>query len=166
MKRHRCYIQVFCEHGSHPLHHVVVSLKPVYCAHCQYWSLKGICCWCCSVTQSCPTLCNPMDWSMPGFPVLHNLLELVQTHVPWVGDAIQPSHPLSSPSPPAFNLSQHQHLFWSFASGGQSTGASKRGSIRNLEISELNLLHDGQTRIGLYFSKFFILIQFLKVTFH
>ena len=51
--------------------------------------------------------CNPMDCSTPGFPVHHQLLELTQTHVHWVGDTIQPSHPLSSPSPPAFNLSQH-----------------------------------------------------------
>ena len=64
-----------------------------------------------SVAQSCPTLCNPMDWSTPGFPVHHQLPELTQTHVHQVGDAIQPSHPLSSPSPPAFNSSQHQGLF-------------------------------------------------------
>ena len=64
-----------------------------------------------SVTQSCPTLCNPMDCSTPGLPVYHQLLELAQTHVHWVSDAIQLSHPLSSPSPPAFNLSQHQCLF-------------------------------------------------------
>ena len=55
---------------------------------------------CCSVAQSCPTLCNPMDCSTPGFPVLHNLPEFAQTPVHWVSDAIQPSHPLSSPSPP------------------------------------------------------------------
>ena len=60
--------------------------------------------YCCSVTQPCPTLCNPMDCSTPGFPVLHHLQEFVQTHVHRVGDAIQPPHPLSSPSPPAFNL--------------------------------------------------------------
>ena len=64
-----------------------------------------------SVAQSCPTLCNPMDCSMPGFPVHHLLLELAQTHVHRVGDATQPSYPLLSPSPPAFNLSQHQGLF-------------------------------------------------------
>ena len=64
-----------------------------------------------SVTQSCLTLCNPMDCSTPGFPVHHQLPEFTQTHVHWVGDAIQPSHPLSSPSPPTFNLSQHQSLF-------------------------------------------------------
>ena len=63
------------------------------------------------VTQSCPSLCDPVDCSMPGFPVHHQLLELTQTHVHWISDAIQPSHPLSSPSPPAFNLSQHQGLF-------------------------------------------------------
>ena len=64
-----------------------------------------------SVTQLCLTLCNPKDCSKPGLPVYHQLLEFTQTHVLWVGDAIQPSHPLSSPSPPAFNLSQHQGLF-------------------------------------------------------
>ena len=64
-----------------------------------------------SVTQSCQTLCDPMNCSMPGLPVHHQLLEFTQTHVHWVGDAIQPSHPLSSPSPPAPNPSQHQGLF-------------------------------------------------------
>ena len=61
-----------------------------------------------SVAQSCPTLCDPMNRSMPGLPVCHQLPEFTQTHV---SDAIQPSHPLSSPFPPAFNLSQHQSLF-------------------------------------------------------
>ena len=64
-----------------------------------------------SVAQSCPTLFNPMDCSMPGFPVQQQLLELAQTHVHRVSDAIQPFHPLSSPSPLAFNFSQHQGLF-------------------------------------------------------
>ena len=63
-----------------------------------------------SVAQSCPTLCNPMDCSTPGLPDHHQLLKPSQIHVHWAGDAIQPSHPLSSPSPPAFNLSQHQGL--------------------------------------------------------
>ena len=64
-----------------------------------------------SVAQSCLTLCNPMDRSTPGFPVHHQLPEFTQTHVHWVHDAIQSSHPPSSPFPPAFNLSQHQDLF-------------------------------------------------------
>ena len=64
-----------------------------------------------SVTQSCPTLCNPMNHSTPGLPVHHQLLESTQTYVHCVGDVIQPSHPLLSPSPPALNLSQHQGLF-------------------------------------------------------
>ena len=64
-----------------------------------------------SVTQSCPTLCDPMNRSTPGLPVLHHFLELVQTYVHGVSDAIQPSDSLLSPSPPAFNLSQHQSLF-------------------------------------------------------
>ena len=63
------------------------------------------------VAQSCPTLWHPMDCSTPGLPVHHQLPESTETHVHCVGDAIQPSHPLSSPSPPAFNLSQHQGLF-------------------------------------------------------
>ena len=64
-----------------------------------------------SVTQSCPTLCDPMDCTTPGLPVHHQLPEFTQTHVRWVGDAIQPSHPLSSLYPPAFNISEHQGLF-------------------------------------------------------
>ena len=64
-----------------------------------------------SVAQSCPTVCDHMNRSTPGLPVHHQLPESTQTHVHWVGDAIQPSHPLSSPSPPALNLSQHQGLF-------------------------------------------------------
>ena len=80
-----------------------------------------------SVTQSCPTLCDPMNRSTLGPPVHHQLLEFTQTHVHWVGDAIQPSHTLSSPSPPAPNASQHQSLsnestlhmswpkYWSFS---------------------------------------------------
>ena len=64
-----------------------------------------------SAAQSCPTLCNPMYCSMPGLPVHHQLPESTQAHVHWVGDAIQPFHPLSSPSPPALNRSQPQSLF-------------------------------------------------------
>ena len=79
-----------------------------------------------SVAQLCPTLCDPMNHSRPGLPVHHQLPKSTQTHVHWVGDAIQPSHPLSSHSPPALNLSQHQGLsneslrirwpkYWSFS---------------------------------------------------
>ena len=70
------------------------------------------CCCCCSVTQSCLTLCDLRNWSTPGFPVLHHLLGLTQTHVHWVSDAIQPPHLLLSPPfSPMFSLSQHQGLF-------------------------------------------------------
>ena len=86
-------------------------------------------CWCCSVAPPCPTLCNPMDCSTPGFPVLHYFLEFAQTHVHWVSDAIQPSHPLSPPSLPALNLSQHQGLFQWITSGGQCIGASASASV-------------------------------------
>ena len=64
-----------------------------------------------SVIQVFPTLCDPMNCSMPGLPIHHQLLEFTQTHVHWVSDVIQPSHPLSSPSPPAPNPSQHQSLY-------------------------------------------------------
>ena len=72
-----------------------------------------------SVTQSCPTLCNPMDCSSSGSPVHHQLLELTQTRIHQVSNAIQPSHPLSSPSPPAFNLSQHHSLLQRVSSSHQ-----------------------------------------------
>ena len=109
-------------------HHV---LKRLYFLHCKFFAplsyinfptdqIR-------SVTQSCPTLCDPMNCSTPGLPVHQQLLEFTQTHVHRVSDAIQPSHPLSSPSPPAPNPSQHQGLsnesvlhircpwYWSFS---------------------------------------------------
>ena len=87
-----------------------------------------------SVAQSCPTLCDPMNCSMPGFSVLHHFLELAQTHAHWVGDGIQPSRPLSSPSP--FNLSQHQSFLMGqfFTSGGQSIGVSASASVLPMNI--------------------------------
>ena len=95
-----------------------------------------------SVTQSCLTLCDPMNRSTPGLPVQHQLPKSTQTHVHWVGDVIQPSHPLSSPSPPspsppALNLSQHQgHLF---ASGGQSIGVSASTSVLLMNTQDWSL---------------------------
>ena len=74
-------------------------------------------------------LCNSMDCSTPGLPVHHQLPELAQTHVHWVGDAIQPSHPPSSPSPPALNLSQHQGLF------------QRVSSLHQYEVQEFQLQH-------------------------
>ena len=71
------------------------------------------------VPKSCPAVCDPMECSTPGFPVNHQLPELTQTHVHRVGDAIQPSHPLLYPSPPAFNLPQHQSLFQGVSSSNQ-----------------------------------------------
>ena len=92
-----------------------------------------------SVAQSHPTLCDPVDCSTPGLPVHHQLLEFTQTHVQWVGNAIQPSHPLSSPSPPSLNLYQHQGHFQMsqlFASGGQSIGISASTSILPMNIQD------------------------------
>ena len=95
-----------------------------------------------SVIQSFPTCCNPMDYTTPSFQVYYKLLELAQTHVHQVGDAIQPFHPLSSPSPPAFNLSQYQYSHLSFqmsqlfASGGQSIGVSASTSVLQMNIQD------------------------------
>ena len=110
-------------------HQLAAGWWPGLCEFCVEWDdptlRKGV--QFSSVAQSCPNLCNPMDCSRPGFPVHHQLRELTQTHIHWVGDAIQPYHPLSSPSLPAFNLPEHQGLsnesvlyirwpkYWSFS---------------------------------------------------
>ena len=88
------------------------------------------------IQQVCPTLHNPIDWSMPAFPVPHHLLGFAQVHVHWISDAIQPSHPLSPSSPFALNLPQLQGLFQSqlLASGGQSIGASASASVLSTSI--------------------------------
>ena len=92
--------------------------------------------WWCSVAKSCPTLCDLMDWSTPGFPVFYHLSEFAQTHVRWVGDAIQPSHLLSSPSPLAlsFPASGSFPVSQFFASGVQSIGASTSASVLPVNI--------------------------------
>ena len=84
-----------------------------------------------SVAQLCPTLCDPMNRSMPGLPIHHQLPEFTQTHIHRVSDAIKPSHPLSSPSPPTPNPFQHQSFPMSqlFAWGGQNTGVSALASF-------------------------------------
>ena len=102
-----CYVLlqgIFRSQGTNPR---ILHCKEIL----NFWTTRETptmeyCC-SCSVAQMSLTLSNSMDCSMPGYPV-HRLLELIQTHVHWVGDAIQPSHPLSSPSLPAFNISQHQ----------------------------------------------------------
>ena len=83
----------------------------IFAIRSQIWYKVGISQSVSSVAQSCPTLCDPMDCSTPGLPVHHQLPELAQTHVHQVSDAIQPPHPLLSPCPSAFSLSQHQGLF-------------------------------------------------------
>ena len=93
---------------------------------------------CCSLTQSCPTLCNPMDCSKSGFPVHHQLLDQTQTHVRCIGDAIQPSHPVvpffsclqSFPASGSFPRSQF------FTSGGQSIGALASASVLSVNIQD------------------------------
>ena len=89
--------------------------------------------------QSCPTLCDPVDCSMPGFPVHHQLSELTHTYVHWVGDAIQPSHPLLSPSPPklqSFPASGYFQMSQFFSSGGQSIGVSASASVLPMNIQD------------------------------
>jgi len=92
-----------------------------------------------SVAQLCATLCDPMDCSTPGFHVHHQLPEALQTLVHWVGDAIQPSHPLLSPSPPAFKLSQNRYfpMSWLFASDDQSIRVSDSTSVLSMNIQDL-----------------------------
>ena len=90
-----------------------------------------------TVAQSSQTLCDPVDCSMPGLPVHHQLPKFTQTHVHWGSDIIQPSHPLSSPSPLAFNLSQHWKLFAMsqfFTSGGQNIRVSASTSVLPMNI--------------------------------
>ena len=106
-----------------------------------------------SVAQSCLTLCYPMDCSTPGLPVHHQLPELAQTHVHWVSDAIQPSHPLLSLSPSAFNLSQHQGLFhwgswpkyWSFSF--TISPSNKYSGLISLMTDRLILHSKGLSRV-------------------
>ena len=112
----------------------------------------------CSVIQLCPTLCDPMDFSMPGFPVLHYLLEFAQTHVHWVSDAIQPSHPviLFSSCLQSFPASRSFPMSPIFASGGQRIGASASASVLPMNIQSwfplrltglISLLSKGLSRV-------------------
>ena len=113
-------------------------------------------CGICIVTLSCLTVCDPMESSIPGFPVHHQLLEFTQTHVHWIGDAIQPSHPLLSPTPPAFSLSQHHSLsgesplhfkwpnYWSFS----ISPSNKYSGLISLGLTGLiSLLPKGLSRV-------------------
>ena len=134
-----------------------------------------------SVAQSCPTLCDPMNHSMPGLPVHHQLPEFTQTHVHRVSDAIQPSHPPSSPSLPAPNPSQHQSFPMSqlFAWGGQSTGVSALASVLpkksqglspsewtgwiSLQSKGLSRVFSNTTGLGCLFEKYLVEeIQYLN----
>ena len=100
---------------------------------------------CCSVTQSCLILCDPIDWSAPGFPVLHYLLEFVQTHVHCVGDAIQPSFPPSALSPHALSLSQHHGLLSWVSSSHQVAKVLELQHQSSKWIFRVDFLQDGLT---------------------
>ena len=101
-----------CQACRHSFLSKFVPLSPRCCASQRPWPISHtFSVQFNSVTHSCPMLCDPMEYSMPGLPVHHQLLMFTQTHVHWVSDAIQPFHSLLSPSLPAFNLSQHQGLF-------------------------------------------------------
>ena len=111
------------------------------------------------VTQLCPTLCDPMDWGTPGLPVHHQLPEFTQTHVHWVGDAIQPSHPLLSLSPhrqQCFPASGSFQISQFFTAGGQSIGVSASTSVLPMNIQDwfplgwtgwISLLSKGLSRV-------------------
>ena len=115
----RSFLQNDDDDDDHHHHHLVNIRVMIWtCIHC------------CSVTNSCPILCNPMDCSMPGFSVLHYLPEFSQTHVHWIGNAIHPSYPPLPLSSPALNLSQHQSLF-------KQVGSSHQVA----EVLELQLYH-------------------------
>ena len=98
-----------------------------------------------SVAHICPTLCKPMDCSTPDLPVHHQLLESTQIHVHWIGDGIQPSHPLSSPAPPVLNLSQHKGLFkWVSSSHQVAKVLELQLQHQSFQlISRTDLLQDG-----------------------
>ena len=125
-----------------------------FCIYCVLYCIQFT-----SVTQPCPTLCDSMNHSMPGLPVHHQLPEFTQTHVHWVDDAIQPSHPLLSPSPPAPNPSQHQGLFQMsqlFAWSGQSIGVSASVLVHPMNTQDwshlgwtgwISLLSKGLSRV-------------------
>ena len=100
-----------------------------------------------SVAQSCPTLCNPMNRSTPGLPVHHQLLEFTQTHVHRVSDAIQPAHPLSSPSPPAPNPSQHQSPFQWVNSSNEVYNQARNSPKQSYRMLESSLTSHGTTKL-------------------
>ena len=127
--------KVDCPDQSHIYKGAVLVLEPRSSDHTEHLTD----CRCHLVNKLCLAICDPMDCSMPGLPVLHQLLEFTQTRFHWVGDAVQPSHPLSLPSPHALNLSQHQSLF-------QWVGSSHQGT----KVSEFQLYCGGFTQwVGL-----------------
>ena len=110
-------------------------------------------------SQSCPTLCDPMDYSTPDLPVHHQLLEFTQTHVHWVSDVIQPSYPLSSPSPLAFNLSLHQGLFKWVISSHQVARALE---LQPQHQSFLPIVYSAAVNIGMRVSFWIIVFSEYK----
>ena len=104
-----------------------------------------------SIGQPCPILRDPMDCSTPGLPVHHQLLEFTQTHVLWVGDTIQPSHPLSSPSPPTFNLSQHlvKAMVFPVVMHGCESWTIKKNDTEELMLLNCSVGEDSWESLGL-----------------
>ena len=122
-----------CTHAPSPFRAALsCPMHPVRVFHRLFFSESP---WDRLLLFSCSVMSDSMDCSMPGFPVLHHLLEFAQTHVHWISDTIQPSHPLSFPSSPAFNLSQHWGLFqWVSSSGNQSIGVSASALVIPMNI--------------------------------
>ena len=124
-----CWLEVQ-RPGRMPMHQCKGKLVGVWAKMVSEWV---------KVARLCPTLWDPMNRSTPGLPAHHQLPEFTHTLVHWVGDAIQPSHPQSSPSSLAFNFSQHQDFFpmnQLFTSGGQSIGASASTSVLSMNIQD------------------------------
>ena len=110
--------------------------KKLWPISCPAVSARLLCCrCCCSVAKLCPTLCKPMDCSVPGFPVLHDLLQFAKTHAYWAGDAIQPSHPLS-PTSPALNLFQH-HGFFQWVGSSQQVAKVLENQLQHLSFQRI-----------------------------
>ena len=127
----------------------------------------------CSVTKPCQTLCDPMDCSTSDFPVLHHLPEFAQTHVHWVGDAIQPPHPLSSTFPPAFNFPSIRVFSRGsiFHKGGQSIGFSASASVLRMNIQGWsfhvrNSMVSSSSHVHMYLGKLYFSLNIFDLNFH
>ena len=147
--------------GQNSITQLVFSAPHIICIFndLSTWSMS-----CCAVAQLCPRVCDPMDCGTPGFSVLHYLPEFDQMDVHRVGDAIQPSHPLSSLSPPAFNLSQHQGLFqWIDSSHQVATVLELQLQHRLLRVIAIFAYNSGFVYLSLHFYHFLPQVSYCEI---